>query len=344
MEINTNTIKKYINEFYAIDSPTGFTKQMINHLEKEANQLGFKTEITEKGNLLISVPGQHHDRNIGVAAHTDTLGLMVRSIKPNGALAFTKIGGPILPTLDGEYCKIYTRDERIYSGTILSTSPAAHVHKEAATAQRNEDSMEVRIDEIVHSKQDVLALGINVGDYICYDPKTTICDSGYVKTRFIDDKMSVVIIYTLLEYYSRMNIKPYYDTTFIITVYEEVGHGLAYLPSNINEVLAIDMGCIGEDLTCTEQNVSICVKDSSGPYDYDMVTKLINLAKENNLSYAVDVYPMYGSDVSAALRSSNNIKGALIGTGVYASHGMERTHMDGITATLQLANAYLMSK
>ncbi|MBR3841386.1 MAG: M42 family metallopeptidase [Erysipelotrichales bacterium] len=342
MEIREEIIKKYINDIYAIDSPTGFTKNIIKHLEKEANDLGFKTEITEKGNLLISVEGQNHSRNVGVAAHTDTLGLMVRSIKGNGALAFTKIGGPIMPTLDGEYCKIYTRNGKVYTGTILSTSPAAHVHKDAASAPRNEDTMEVRIDEVVKSKDDVLALGINVGDYICYDPKTVICDSGYIKTRFIDDKMSVVVIFALLEEYARTNTKPYYDTTFMITVYEEVGHGLAYLPRTINEVLAIDMGCIGQDLTCTEHDVSICVKDSSGPYDYDMITKLIELAKENKLSYALDVYPMYGSDVSAALRSSNNIKGALIGTGVYASHGMERTHMDGVKATLQLVNAYLM--
>lgn len=344
MNINEQVLKQYINDFYKIDSPTGYTKKMINYLNEEANKLGFKTEISEKGNLFIHVSGQNHERNIGVAAHTDTLGLMVRSIKGNGALAFTRIGGPIMPTLDGEYCKIYTRDNKVYTGTILSTSPAAHVHKDAATAARTEDTMEVRIDEVVKCKDDVLKLGINVGDYICYDPKTTICDSGYIKTRFIDDKMSVVILFALLNYYAAEDVKPYYDTTFIITVYEEVGHGLSYLPNNINEVLAVDMGCIGNDLSCNEHNVSICVKDSGGPYDYDMVSKLIDLAKENSLEYALDVYPMYGSDAGAALRGGNNIKGALVGTGVYASHGMERTHMDGVKATLALVNAYLQSK
>ncbi len=344
MEIKENVIKDYIKDIYAIDSPTGFTKTIINHLHEVAANFGYKTEITQQGNLYVHVEGQNHDKHVGVAAHTDTLGLMVRSIKSNGALAFTKIGGPILPTLDGEYCKIYTRDGKVYTGTILSTSPAVHVHKDANTAARSEETMEVRLDEVVKGKEDVLKLGIQTGDYICYDPKTTITESGYIKTRFIDDKMSVVTIFALLDEYAKTKTKPYYDTTFIITVYEEVGHGLSYLPSYISEVLALDMGCIGLDLNCTEQDVSICVKDSSGPYDYDMITKLADLAKAHNLSYALDVYPFYSSDVSTAIRSSNNIRGALIGTGVYASHGMERTHIDGVKNTLALTDLYLQSK
>lgn len=341
MNINETQLKNYITKIFSIDSPTGYTHNVIKYLQDEAHSMNYETKITPKGNLLIKVKGQYEQMKKAVSAHADTLGLMVRSIKPNGALAFTRIGGPILPTLDGEYCRIYTRDGKVYTGTILSTSPAAHVHKEAGTAPRNEDTMEVRIDEVVKSKEDVEKLGICAGDYICIDPKTTICDSGYIKTRFIDDKMSVAILFTLLRHYYESGEKPFNDTLFMITVYEEVGHGLSYVPSEIEEIIAVDMGCIGTDLSCTEHDVSICAKDSSGPYDYNIVSKMIELAKELKLPYAVDIYPMYGSDVSAALSGGNNIRGGLIGTGVYASHGMERTHLDGVKATIQLLNAYL---
>ena len=341
MNINETQLKDYITKIFSIDSPTGFTHNVISYLQEEAKSMGYETTLTAKGNLLIKVEGQNHELKRAISAHADTLGLMVRSIKGNGALSFTRIGGPILPTLDGEYCRIYTRDNKIYTGTIISTSPAAHVHKDASTAPRNEETMEVRIDEVVKNKEDVEKLGISAGDFICIDPKTTICESGYIKTRFIDDKMSVAMLFSLLRHYYETKDKPLNDTLFMITVYEEVGHGLAYIPQNIEEVIAVDMGCIGTDLNCTEHDVSICAKDSSGPYDYQIVSKMIELAKEHKLPYAVDIYPMYGSDVSAALSGGNNIRGGLIGTGVFASHGMERTHMDGVKATIQLLHAYL---
>lgn len=202
--------------------------------------------------------------------------------------------------------------------------------------------MEVRIDEIVNCKEDVEKLGIGVGDFIFIDPKTTITESGFIKSRFIDDKGSVAAIIALLEMMHRENLKPKNTVKIIISTYEEVGHGSASIPSDISEMIAVDMGCIGDDLSCTEYDVSICDKDSSGPYDYNMTTELINLAKENNLSYAVDIYPMYGSDVSAALRAGNDIRGALIGPGVHASHGMERTHVNALENTIKLLSAYLI--
>ena len=257
-------------------------------------------------------------------------------------LKFTILGGPILPTLDSEYCTIRTREGKLYSGTFLSTSPAAHVFEDSKSKPRDEKNMEVRIDEIVNCKEDVEKLGIGVGDFIFIDPKTTITESGFIKSRFIDDKGSVAAIIALLEMMHRENLKPKNTVKIIISTYEEVGHGSASIPSDISEMIAVDMGCIGDDLSCTEYDVSICAKDSSGPYDYNMTTELINLAKENNLSYAVDIYPMYGSDVSAALRAGNDIRGALIGPGVHASHGMERTHVNALENTIKLLSAYLI--
>jgi putative aminopeptidase FrvX len=337
-------MKDYILEtakkLLAIDSPTGYCKQVTDFVIQEAHALGFETSRNEKGNVLIHVPG-NSERTIGLCAHVDTLGLMVRSIKADGTLAFTTVGGPIVPTLDGEYCRVRTRDGNVYTGTILSNYPAAHVFKEASSAKRECETMHIRLDEVVKSKEDVEALGITNGDYIAIDPKTTITDSGFVKSRFLDDKISVACLFGVLKTLHDENIQLRDNVTMIISTYEEVGHGNSSIPANIKELIAVDMCCIGDDLACSEYDVSICAKDSSGPYDYDIISKLVMLSKQEALQYVVDVYPYYGSDVSAALRGGNDIKGALIGPGVHASHGMERTHYQAIKNTTKLILAYI---
>ena len=336
-------IMEFAKELLMIDSPTGYTKKVINYYEQKVNELGFETSRTHKGNLIVTIPGKSEHVK-GLCAHVDTLGLMVRSIKENGTLAFTLVGGPIVPTLDGEYCKIVTRSGKVYTGTILSNSPSAHVYEDSKNAPRTDMSMHVCIDECVSSKQDVEALGIMPGDYICIDPKTTITPSGFIKSRFLDDKLSVAILYGLLKTIKEENIELEDSWRFMISTYEEVGHGCAYIPSEVEELIAVDMGCIGKDLSCSERDVSICAKDSSGPYDYDLTTSLIELAKENKLSYAVDIYPFYGSDVSAALRGGQDIRGGLIGPGVAHSHGMERSHKEAVYNTFQLLKAYMTQK
>ena len=324
----------------SIDSPSGFTDQVVREVEQIAQDHSYATRRTNKGNLIVSVLGREKGKKIGLCAHIDTLGLMVRSITDKGMLMITKVGGPILPTLDGEYCRIHTRTNKVYTGTILSLSPAAHVYDDAATRPRDEKNLAVRIDEVVKCRADVEALGICAGDFVCIDPKTTITESGFLKSRFIDDKGSAACLLTLLRLMHLANVRPRYDTQVIFTVHEEVGHGGATLPP-VDELLAVDMGCVGEDLNCTEYQVSICAKDNNGPYDYEMVSRLVELAKANGVDYAVDIYPHYGSDVAVAWKTGMDAKGALIGPGVHASHGMERTHFDGMKATMDLLGLYL---
>ena len=201
--------------------------------------------------------------------------------------------------------------------------------------------MHIRIDEMVKNKDDVLKLGIQNGDYIAFDTKTQLTASGFIKSRFLDDKLSVAIMFGMLKTLKEQNIIPRHSLMLMISTFEEVGHGSSYVPDNLDELIAIDMGCIGEDLSCSEYDVSICAKDNSGPYDYEMTSRFIELAKKNSLQYAVYIYPFYSSDVSAALRGGNNIKGALIGPGVHASHGMERTHLQAVENTLKLLMAYI---
>lgn len=332
-----NTAKKIL-EF---NSPTGFCFEIMDYIKDIVESFGYEFETTNKGCGVITVKGKKDDKVVGLSAHVDTLGAMVRSITSEGNIRFTSLGGPILPTLDGEYCKIRTRSGKIYTGTFLSESSAAHVFDDSSTRNRDEKNMVVRIDELVYSKEDVEKLDICSGDFIFIDTKTTITESGFIKSRFIDDKGSVSALIGLLEAMSRQKIVPSYTTKIIISTYEEVGHGASYIPQDITEMIAVDMGCIGDDLGCTEEMVSICAKDSGGPYDFNMTTDLINLAKDNNIGYAVDIYPRYGSDVGTALRGGNNIRGALIGPGVNASHGMERTHYSAIENTMKLLYLYL---
>ncbi|WP_166241858.1 M42 family metallopeptidase [Paenibacillus turpanensis] len=325
----------------SIPSPSGFCRDALRVLNAELGQLGFTAESLAKGGLIITVPGADPAKTVGVSAHVDTLGAMVRSIKSSGTLRMTSVGGYMMGSIENEYCTIHTRSGKTYSGTILTTKPSVHVYPEARELKREEAVMEVRIDEDVASKEDVEQLGIGVGDFVSFDPRTKVLPNGWIKSRHLDNKAGVAVILGLLEWLNRTKTVPAYTLKLIITAYEEVGHGAAYIPSDISELLAIDMGAIGDDLQCTEKDVSICAKDSSGPYDYDMVSCLIELAKRESLSYAVDIYPQYGSDASAALRGGNNIRAALIGPGVHASHAMERTHRDALHQTAALLAAYV---
>lgn len=333
---------KLLEKLTSIPSPSGFTHNLINFINEYLTELGYKPFTNQKGNLFVEIKGKS-DYKIALSAHVDTLGLMVRSIDRDGKIYFTTIGGPILNTYDGEYCKIHTRDGKTYTGTVLSTSPSVHVYKDARSKERDINTMYVRLDELVYTKNDVEKLGISVGDFISIDPKFEYTPSGFIKTRFLDDLASVFLFLELLKEFKENNITPNDNLLFVFTTYEEVGHGCSSIPS-VDEILVVDMGCIGLDLTCNEEMVSICAKDGSGPYDYMMTSKLINLAKANNLNYAVDVYPFYSSDGSAALRGGNDLKCALIGSGIQASHGMERTHINGLINTYKLIKLYLENR
>ncbi|MGE0003649.1 MAG: M42 family metallopeptidase [Candidatus Izemoplasmatales bacterium] len=287
----------------------------------------------------MTVPGKSN-HVLGLSGHVDTLGAMVKSIAGNGTLRFTTVGGPIWPTMDGEYCQVRTRDGAIYQGTFLSQSPSSHVYKDATSKERQPETMMIRLDEVVSTKDDVMKLGIRPGDFVFFDPKTVITPSGYIKSRFLDDKISVAILFSLLKIIKAETIVPEKTLKIIISTYEEVGHGAAYVPE-MEEMIAVDMGCVGDDLQCTEHQVSICAKDSSGPYDYRIVSDLVRLAEQGKIDAVTDIYPYYGSDVSAALRGGNDLRGGLIGPGVHASHGMERTHASGVLETLRLLLAYI---
>ena len=341
MKFNLDYFKEVVQTILTTPSPSGYTADVVEIINRYALELGLTTKKMNKGNLLITFKGQDSTQTLGLSAHVDTLGLMVRSINSDATLRVTSIGGNQPMSLIGEYCTVHTRSNKSYTGTVLSTSPASHVYEDNSKVGQSIDELVIRLDEVVKSRDDVKNLDIEHGDFISIDTKTLITDSGYVKSRYIDDKISVAIILTVFKSLKDANVTPNHDLVFVVSTYEEVGHGASYLPEEITRFIAVDMGCIGKDLACTEHDVSICAKDSSGPYDYTMTSELISLAKKHSLSYAVDIYPMYGSDASAALRAGADIRAALIGPGVHASHGTERTHLDGWLNTMKLIYAYL---
>ena len=337
MNSHMNFIKEQLYTLTSIPSPSSFTTKVTDYLLSELSSLGYSPERSNKGNVFVTLGGSGSP--LVLAAHVDTLGAMVRSIKENGRLRPTTIGGHQWSTADGENCTIHTRDGRVYTGVVLNKEPSSHVADQKT--ELIEENMEILLDENVTSDQDTLELGIQTGDIIAMDPRTVVTESGYIKSRFLDDKLSAAILLGLARAVREDAWKLNRKVSLLFTVYEEVGHGGSVVPDDTEEMISVDMGCVGSDLGCTERMVSICAKDSGGPYNYDLITALSNLAKEKKLDYAIDVYPHYGSDVETTLRAGYDIRHGLIGPGVYASHNYERSHMDGVRNTFELLKAYV---
>lgn len=330
-------IAEQLKTLTAIPSPSGYTKNATDYLMKLLQDMGYEPKLSRKGNVFVTLGGEGEP--LVLAAHVDTLGAMVRSIKDNGRLRPTTLGGHVWSTADGENCTIHTRDGKVYTGVVLNTEPSAHVaDKKVETLEEN---MEILLDEPVSTKAETLALGIQTGDIIDMDPRTVITESGYIKSRFLDDKLSASILLGIAKIVKDESLSFHRKVSLLFTVYEEVGHGGSFVPEDTTEMISVDMGCVGADLGCTERMVSICAKDSGGPYNYDLVTKLSNIAKEEQLDYAIDVYPHYGSDVEATLHAGYDIRHGLIGPGVYASHNYERSHLDGVKNTFLLLTTYI---
>ena len=345
MEEYLDYIMDQIKNLTSIPSPSGYTDKAVKFIEDALNGFHIPYKVTNKGAVIAIVNGCDNTRERVVSAHIDTLGAMVKGIKDNGRIAFDIIGGYMLNSVECENCIIETAAGKQYTGTILTVKPSIHIHSDAKDLERKLENMEIVIDEKVSSKNDVEKLGINVGDFVFLDSRTRITDSGFIKSRHLDDKASAGILLGILKYISENNVIPSYKTSFYFSNYEEVGHGAASsIPENAFEFLSVDMGAPGVGQNSSEYAVCICAKDSSGPYDYEFRKRLVKLCIDNKIDYKVDMYPRYGSDASAVVRSGHDVKTGLIGTGVFASHSYERTHRDGVLNTAKLLKEYLISK
>lgn len=326
-----------LQELVEIDSPTGYTTKACKYIFDLLKSYGYKPEYTNKGAVKCALG---KNPTLAIAAHVDTLGAIVSGIKKNGTLSFSSLGGLALTSAEGEYVKIITAKGKEFGGTLLLNNPSSHANASRESEKRNYDTMHVRIDEEVYDKKGTEKLGIQTGDFICFEPRYREYKSGFIKSRFMDNKAGC---YVLFEIARRLKTqKKEVPVELFFSNYEEVGHGGAggYAPT-VKELLVIDMGVLGDACEGNEVSCSICVKDSSGPYDLDFRKKLTELAGKNKIPFKLDVYPHYGSDGSAALRAGKDFRVGLIGPGVAASHGVERTHIKGIEATIDLCLAYI---
>ena len=342
MEHYVNFAVEKTMELLAIDSPTGYTRAAEDFVLREFSALGYSAQRTVKGGILIDLGGKNNDDALLLEAHADTLGGMVAEIKGSGRLRIVNVGGLNANNTEAENCRVVTKFDGIYEGTLQLCNASLHVNGDYGSTQRKWDTVEVVLDEKVGSADDVKKLGISVGDFVCFEPRTRLTKSGYIKSRFLDDKLSVGILLGFAKFLRDEGLTPERRVYVHVTVYEEVGHGgAASVPAGVTEAISVDMGCVGEGLQCTEHQVSICAKDSGGPYSYEVVQKLIAAAKKEKADYAVDIYPHYGSDVEATLSAGHDLRHGLIGAGVYASHGYERSHVDGVRNTLLVLKGYL---
>ncbi|MDN7244365.1 M42 family metallopeptidase [Planococcus shenhongbingii] len=333
-----------LKELVGIPSPSGYTMEVMNsikiHLEKW--NVGYTT--TKKGAVIATIQGKNQNQHKLLTAHVDTLGAMVKEIKPSGRLKLSLVGGFKFNAIEGENCLIHKRDGTTITGTILMHQTAVHVYKDAGTADRDENNMEVRLDEKAFSSEEVRALGVEVGDFVSFDPRFAATESGFVKSRHLDDKASTALLLQLVKKLNVSNEKLPHTTHFYISNNEEIGYGgNSNIPPQTAEYIAVDMGAIGDGQASDEYTVSICAKDSSGPYHYGLTRHLIDLAKKNNIEYKVDIYPYYSSDASAAVGAGLDVKHALFGPGIEASHSYERTHIDSLKAAAALLEAYVLS-
>ncbi|WP_394583831.1 M42 family metallopeptidase [Cytobacillus firmus] len=334
-----------LKEIVSIPSPSGNTNEVITYVEKFLNELNVETKRNRKGGLIATLPGKDENNHRMLTAHVDTLGAIVKEIKPSGRLKIDLIGGFKYNSIEGEYCEIETSSGKKFTGTILMHQTSVHVYKDAGKAERNQENMEIRLDEKVHNADEVRGMGITVGDFVSFDPRVQTTPAGFIKSRHLDDKASVAILLQLIKQLKADNTELPYTTHFLISNNEEIGYGgNSNITPETVEYLAVDMGAMGDGQSTDEYTVSICVKDASGPYHYELRKRLVQLAEENGIGYKLDIYPFYGSDASAAIRSGHDIVHGLIGPGIDSSHAFERTHEDSIENTAKLLYHYVQSE
>ncbi|MGX9133456.1 M42 family metallopeptidase [Rummeliibacillus sp. JY-2-4R] len=343
-DFNEKETVELLGELVNIASPSGYTTEIMKFISRLLKELGVQFKKTNKGAIIATIPGKNTVRHRLLTAHVDTLGAIVKDIKPSGRLKLSMVGGFNWNAVEGEYCTINTASGKKIRGTILMHETSVHVYKGAGDLPRNDEHIEVRVDEKVLNDVDTRSKGIEVGDFVSFDPRFEVTETGFVKSRHLDDKASTALLLQLLKRITTEKIELPYTTYFYFSNNEEIGYGgNASIPNEVVEYIAVDMGAIGDGQSTNEYTVSICAKDSSGPYHYELTHQLVALANANEIDYKLDIYPYYGSDASSAIRAGFDVRHALFGAGIESSHAYERTHVDSLRNTAALLLAYVTS-
>ena len=338
MDFFVNTFRRIVNT----PSPVGYYPLLNPVLEELATSFGKRITYDRRGTPYIVLEGDDNSKSVMVGAHSDTIGMVIRKVEKDGMIRVRQLGGVNYVSLEGETVTVHTRDGRSYTGLFACQSHSVHVFDDARTLERNENTMMIILDQKISSREDVYALGIRNGDFVSVDPRCQLTENGYLKSRFIDDKAAIACCFAMLKYLVEHGLKPKYRTILAFPYTEEIGFGGTYVPEEVSEYVAIDIGLIGPDYEGSEYKVSICAKDNAAPYDFDLTTRLVNYAEKAGCDYAVDIFYRYGTDGNAAVRAGNNLRSAAFGMAVYCSHGMERTHLTGLENTANLLLAYIL--
>jgi putative aminopeptidase FrvX len=343
--IDTAYLLEFLTGLLNTPSPTGYAHLAVEYTRQALSAFPeLRLSLTRKGALVAVWPGEHDDAPRALTAHLDTLGAMVKEIKINGRLKLTRIGGLVWNNVETEGCTVFTHSGKTVRGSLLTTKASSHVYgKVGFELPREEENMEMRLDARTGSEDETRLLGIEVGDFVAFDPRVEITN-GFIRSRHLDDKACVACILAAVKALHLAGLKPQQTTYLHFSNYEEVGHGAAAgIPAQAVELLTVDMAAVGEGQTSDEFHTTICVKDSGGPYHHGFSQRLRQLAEQNGIPYKADTYPFYASDGEAFWHAGGDVAVALIGPGVDASHNYERTHLDALVSTTDWINAYLLS-
>jgi putative aminopeptidase FrvX len=345
-KIDSDYLVQFLTGLLNTPSPSGFTAEAIAYTEKALSAFpNLKLARTTKGALLATCQGKNSNAPRAISAHVDTLGAMVKEIKASGRLQLTTIGGSLWNSLEAEGCTIFTSSGKRVRGSLLPNKASTHVYgKEVFQTPREDDKVEVRLDERTISDKETLALGINVGDFVAFDPRVEVAN-GFIRSRYLDDKACVACMVAAIKAISDAGLIPAQKAYLYTSTYEEVGHGGSNgIPNDTAEIVVADMAAVGQGQNSDEFHTTVCVKDSSGPYDHILSNRLRFIAEKYQIPYKVDIYTYYGSDGTAYWRSGGQAVVGLIGPGIDASHHYERAHMEGLIATAQWIAAYLLEE
>lgn len=342
--IDPGRVLKLMETLIQTPSVVGYYPEIHNQLERLVSPWGYRVEYDNRHTAYIRVAGRDSSRTVCLGAHLDTIGMVVRHIDEKGWLDIRNLGGLNFHSLEGENVYVHTREHGTFTGTLICKSHSVHVFEDARERKRDFTEMAVVLDEDVHTPEEVCQLGVLPGDLISVEPKLVFTKSGFVKSRHIDDKACAACLLEVLAILAQKGLQPVFDTWFAFPIYEEIGLGGAYVPDVVDEYLALDIGLVGGLQHGDEKKVSIAGADRIAPYDWDLTTELMNLARRYDIQYAMDIYYRYGSDATAALKGGQNLLPASIGMGTLSSHGYERTHIEGILNTTALTLSYVLDR
>jgi peptidase M42 family hydrolase len=344
LEIDKNYLANTLISLLNIPSPTGYTDQIVHFVGKELQQMKVRFNVTRRGAIRATLPGTQDKCDRAIAVHLDTLGAMVTQLKDNGRLGISSIGTWAARFAEGSRVTIFN-DQSPYRGSVLPLKASGHIFGDAAEQQpAGWDYIEIRVDDRCNTQADLVRAGFNIGDFVAFDAAPEITPNGFVNARHIDDKGGVAVLLSVIKEIAEKNIALPVDCHIFFTIAEEVGLGAsAVLYCDVTEMIAIDHAPVGPGQNTSEFGVTIGMMDQAGPFDYHLTRKLIELCKSHEIEHTRDVFKFYRSDSASAIEAGNDTRTALIGFGVDASHGYERTHISSLFEVARLISLYMQS-